>query len=88
MKTNYTATLGFTIIKPKGKKARREQRKAWKQFRQTATPARYFQIRFYQDGRFRVATGTLAQLRPIVKALGKYRMPGDKPLIHNGKAKR
>ena len=88
MKTNYTTTLGFTIIKPKGKKARREQRKARKLFRGTTKVSKVFQIRFYQDGNFRVATGTIEQLRPIVKALGKHRLPGDSPLIHNGKKSR
>lgn len=88
MKTNYTTTIGFTIIKPKGKKERREQRKALKLLRGPVMPGKIFQIQFYIDGSFRVATGTIEQLRPLVKPIGKYRLPGDSPLIHNGKKAR
>lgn len=85
MKTNYTTTLGFTFIKPQSKKARREQRKALKLLRGPVMPGKLFQIQFYIDGSFRVATGTIEQLRPIVKSICKYRLPGDSPLIHHGR---
>ena len=88
MKTNYTTTHGFNFIKPIGKKARREQRKAWKLFHGTTKVSKVFQIKYYQEGHFLVATGTMQQLRPIMKSLGKYRIPGDSPLIHNGKKAR
>ena len=88
MKTNYTTTLSFNFIKPKGKKASREQRKAWKLLHGTTKVSKVFQIKYYQEGHFLVATGTIGQLRPILKTLGKYRLPCDSPLIRNGKKAR
>lgn len=90
MKTGYAASFEFKRIKPRGKKARREQRKAWDLFHGST---RLGNLRYTIESRtprgdLKSFTGTLEELRPHLKKLGMIHLPGDGPLIHNGRKAR
>lgn len=56
-----------------------DYQQAWDAIRAAAKPAIEHTLK---------AWNTMRHNRPLMNALGIYRLPGDKPLLHNGKAYR
>ena len=56
-----------------------DYQKAWDAIRAAAKPAIEHTLKAWNNMRHN---------RPLMNALGIYRLPGDKPLLHNGKAPR
>lgn len=53
-----------------------DYQQAWDNIRAAAKPAIEHTLRVWENMRHN---------RPLMNALGIYRLPGDKPLIHNGR---
>jgi len=56
-----------------------DYQQAWDAIRAAAKPAIEHTLKAWNNMRHN---------RPLMNALGIYRLPGDKPLLHNGKAYR
>lgn len=73
--TKITNTTG----QPQRVLTKADYQKAWDNIRAAAKPAIEHTLKAWNNMRHN---------RPLMNALGIYRLPGDKPLIHNGKTYR